>query len=189
MYVPDAQSPFAADSIVLRSSLPPKSLAAAAAGAIHELDRQQPVVGVERMEEVIGESYADSRSNMLLLVAFAALALVLAAAGIYGMLSYNVRRRLREIGIRLALGATVSDVLRLVVLEGMRLSAIGIAIGIAGALAFARVVSTMIFGIHPTDAATYASVGALLATTSLLACFVPAWRATRVQPLKVLRDE
>jgi predicted permease len=189
MYVPDAQSPFAADSIVLRSPLPPKSLAVAAADAIHQLDRQQPVAGVNSLEEVIAESYADSRSNMLLLVAFAALALVLAAAGIYGVLSYSVRRRLREIGIRLALGATVSDVVRLVVLEGMRPTAIGVAIGIAGALAFARVVSTMIFGVHPTDAATYASVGALLATVSLFACIIPAWRATRVQPLKVLREE
>ena len=190
MYVPDAQSPFAADSIVLRSSeLPPKSLVAAVQGAIHQIDRQQPVVGVDTMEEVIAESYADTRSNMLLLVAFSALALVLAAAGIYGVLSYIVRRRLREIGIRLALGATVPDVLRLVVVEGMRPTAIGVVIGIAGALAFARVISTMIFGVRPTDAATYASVGVLLATVSLLACIVPAWRATRIQPLNVLRNE
>ncbi|HEY6946130.1 MAG TPA: ABC transporter permease [Candidatus Acidoferrum sp.] len=189
MYVPDAQSPFAADSIMLRTSQPPKALLAAATSTIHELDRQQPVVGVDTMEGVIAESYADNRSNMQLLVSFAALALVLAAVGIYGVLSYSVRRRLREIGIRLALGATSGDVLRLVVLEGMRPAAIGLAIGIAGALAFARVVSTMIFGVRPTDAATYASVAALLATVSLLACIFPAWRATRVQPLKVLRDE
>jgi ABC-type antimicrobial peptide transport system permease subunit len=105
------------------------------------------------------------------------------------VLSYSVRRRLREIGIRLALGANVRDVLRLVIFEGMRPTLIGIAIGIAGALALTRVLATMIFGVGPTDIRTYLAVAILLAFVSLLACVVPAYRATRVQPLNVLRDE
>jgi putative ABC transport system permease protein len=141
------------------------------------------------MDEVIAESYSDRYSNMLLLVAFAALALVLAAAGIYGVLSYSVRRRLREIGIRLALGAKVGDVLRLVILEGMRPTVIGIVLGIAGALALTRVLASMIFGVRPTDIRTYIAVAVLLTFISLLACIVPAYRAMRVQPLNVLRDE
>jgi putative ABC transport system permease protein len=157
--------------------------------AIHEIDRQQPVVRARMLDEIISDSYSDRRSNMLLLVAFAGLALVLAAAGIYGVLSYSVRRRLREIGIRLALGANVRDVLRLVIFEGMRPTLIGILIGIAGALALTRVLGTMIFGVGPTDIRTYLAVAILLAFVSLLACVVPAYRATRVQPLNVLRDE
>jgi predicted permease len=189
MYVPVAQSPFFADSLLIRSALPAANIVPSVTQVIHELDRQQPVVGIETMEQVIAESYADRRSNMLLLAAFAGLALVLAAAGIYGVLSYSVRRRMREIGIRMALGANVNDVLRLVVLEGMWPTAVGIAIGIGGALTFARVFATMVFGVRPTDPRTYISVAVLLGFVSLLACVVPAYRATRVQPLSVLRDE
>jgi predicted permease len=189
MYVPVTQSPFFADSLLIRSSQPTSEMIASITHSVHELDRQQPVVGIETMEQVIADSYADRRSNMLLLVGFAGLALVLAAAGIYGVLSYSVRRRLREIGIRLALGANVRDVLRLMIFEGMRPTVIGIAIGIAGALALTRVLATMIFGVRPTDVRTYVAVAALLALVSLLACIAPAYRATRVQPLSVLRDE
>jgi predicted permease len=188
MYVPDAQSPFAADSILLRSSLRPQTVAAAAISALHEIDRQQPVISMETMDEVIAESYSDNRSNMLLLVAFAALALVLAAVGIYGLLAYSVRRRIREIGIRVALGATRNDVLRLITRAGMIPTLIGIASGIAGSLGLARVLSTMIFGVRPIDIPTYTFVAALLAAVSLLACIVPAWRATRIDPLKALRE-
>lgn len=126
---------------------------------------------------------------MLLLVAFAGLALVLAAAGIYGVLTHSVGRRLREIGIRLALGAKVRNVLQMVIGEGMLVTAIGIMIGAASALAFGRVLSTMIFEVRATDPGTYVVVAALLTVVSLLACIVPAYRATCVQPLKVLRDE
>jgi putative ABC transport system permease protein len=173
---------------LLRSSLRPQTVAAAAISALHEIDRQQPVISMETMDEVIAESYSDNRSNMLLLVAFAALALVLAAVGIYGLLAYSVRRRIREIGIRVALGATRSDVLRLITRAGMIPTLIGIAIGIAGSLGLARVLSTMIFGVRPIDIPTYTFVAALLAAVSLLACIVPAWRATRIDPLKALRE-
>ena len=187
MYVPAAQSPFFTDSLLVRSAAPAAEIAIT--DVVHEIDRQQPVVGVESLEQIIAESYADRRSNMLLLVAFAVLALVLAAAGIYGVLTYSVRRRLREIGIRLALGATVPDVLRMVIVEGMWPTAAGIVLGVAGALALGRVLSTIIFGVRPIDPGTYLVVTFLLALVSLIACMVPAYRATRVQPLNVLRDE
>jgi ABC-type antimicrobial peptide transport system permease subunit len=147
------------------------------------------VPGIESMEDVVADSFSDRHATMLLLVAFAGLALALAAAGIYGVLSYSVRRRLREIGIRLALGAKISDVLRLVVLEAMGPTVIGVLMGIGGALALGRVIRTMIFGVRPTDVPTYIAVAALLMIVSLAACLAPAIRAIRVEPLSVLREE
>jgi putative ABC transport system permease protein len=189
MYVPMAQSPFFVDSLLVRSSLPASETVSAATHVIHALDRQQPVVNVETMQEIIADSYSDRRSNMLLLALFAALALVLAAAGIYGVLSYTVRNRQREIGIRLALGASVSKVLRLVLMEALRPTVIGIAIGVAGALALGRVLATIIYGVRPTDLRTFVIVAALLLAVALVAGSRPAYRATRVQPLTVLREE
>lgn len=189
MYIPFTQGIQAPDSFLIRTALPTDELAPAATRAIHAIDRNQPVVRIQPLLEIVADSYADRRANMLLLVAFAGLALALAVAGIYGVLSYNVRRRLREIGIRVALGANVRDVLRLVVLEGMKPTLVGVALGIAGALALGRVMQTMIFGVKPTDVRTYAAVAALLSLVSLVACLIPAYRATRVQPLDVLRDE
>jgi predicted permease len=189
MYVPFTQAPHVSDSLLIKTRSTPAEMIPAITQAIHEIDRQQPVVRARMLDEIIGDSYSDRRSNMLLLVSFAGLALVLAAAGIYGVLSYSVRRRLREIGIRLALGAKVRDVLRLVIFEGMRPTMIGIIVGIIGALALTRVLATMIFGVRATDLRTYVAVAILLALVSLLACILPAYRATRVQPLNVLRDE
>lgn len=189
MYVPDAQSPNAADSFLIRSTAPSADVVAAARKAVREIDRQQPVLGIETMEEVVADSYSDRHANMTLLVAFASLALALAVAGIYGVLSYSVRRRLREIGIRLALGAKVTDVVRMVVGEGMKPTIFGVVIGMAGSLALGRLLSTMLFGVRPTDFRTYVAVAALLSLVSLVACLIPACRATRVQPLDVLRDE
>lgn len=191
MYVPAAQAPNPAEDLVIRAAAGASAsdVVREAMGAVHELDRTQPVTQPQTLEEVIATSYADRRFNMLLLVAFAALALVLAAAGIYGVLSYNVRRRLREIGIRLALGARAGDVLRMVVVEGLRPTLLGIAIGIVAALGLGKILATLVFGVRPTDLGTFAAVAALLAAVSLVACVLPAYRATRVQPLSVLRDE
>jgi putative ABC transport system permease protein len=126
---------------------------------------------------------------MLLLAVFAGLALLLAAIGIYSVLSYSVKRRVREIGIRMALGAQVRDVLRLIVVEGMRPTLIGVAIGLAGALALGRVLANLIYGIKPTDPITFGAVSVLLAGVGLFASVIPAYRATRVEPMKTLRDE
>jgi hypothetical protein len=189
MYVPDSQAPYAADSILIRSTAPLSDITAEIRRGVRDIDRQQPVLGIESMEDVVADSFSDRHATMLLLVAFAGLALALAAAGIYGVLSYSVRRRLREIGIRLALGAKISDVLRLVVLEAMGPTVIGVLMGIGGALALGRVIRTMIFGVRPTDVPTYIAVAALLMIVSLAACLAPAIRAIRVEPLSVLREE
>jgi len=144
---------------------------------------------VETMEDMVADSISQQRFTMLLLAAFAGLALLLAAVGIYSVLSYSVRRRVREIGIRMALGAQIADVLRLVVMEGMKPTLLGLAIGVAAALALGRVVSKLIYGVSAADPATFAAVSALLAAVALAASIIPAYRATRVEPVKTLREE
>jgi putative ABC transport system permease protein len=137
----------------------------------------------------MAKSVSQQRFNMLLLGAFGVLALLLAALGIYSVLSYSVRRRVPEIGIRLALGAKLADVLRMVVLEGMKPVALGVALGIAGAFALGRLLASLIFSVKATDPFTFLSTAALLALISLLACIVPAYRATRIDPVSALRYE
>ena len=189
MYVPMGQAPFAANSILVRTAAGPGDTISAITRTVHEIDRQQPVVGAMTLDALIAASYSDRRSNMLLLSMFASLAMLLAAAGIYGVLSYSVRRRLREIGIRLAFGAGLGNVLAMVLSEGMRPVALGIAIGVAGALSLGRLIGSLLYGVRPTDPPTILVVAGMLAGIAFLACIVPAWRAARVQPLDVLRDE
>lgn len=176
-------------SLVVRTATAPSSTAAAIKNAVHQVDSAQPVMQVETMEDMVADSISQQRFTMLLLAAFAGLALLLAAVGIYSVLSYSVRRRVREIGIRMALGAQIADVLRLVVMEGMKPTLLGLAIGLAGALALGRVVSKLIYGVSAADPATFAAVSALLATVALAASIIPAYRATRVEPVKTLREE
>ena len=176
-------------SLVVRTATEPASAAAAVKNAIHQIDSVQPVMQVETMDDIVADSLSQQRFNMLLLAAFAGLALLLAAVGIYSVLSYSVRRRVREIGIRMALGAKIGDVLRMVVIEGMKPTALGLAIGLAGALALGRVVSKLIYGVSPADPATFAAVSVLLVAVALAASVIPAWRATRVEPVKTLREE
>lgn len=189
LYVPSAEFPNPGMSLIVRVNGPVSGVVVPVTRAIHDLDQQQPVRVLGPMEEVIAASFAGRRFNMLLLAAFAGMALILTAAGLYGVLSYCVRRRTREIGIRMALGAQIADVLRGVLLEGMRPTLIGVLLGIAGSLLLGRILKSMIYGVKPTDLSTFAAVVAILAVVSLLACIVPAWRATQVEPLKVLRDE
>jgi ABC-type antimicrobial peptide transport system permease subunit len=141
------------------------------------------------MQSILDESISDRRMSMLLLAAFAGLALLLAAFGLYSVLAYTVRRRVREIGIRLALGASVQDVLRLVALESLRPTMAGIAIGLIGSFALSTLLTKLIYGIRPSDPATFATVALILAAVSMVASIIPAWRATRVDPLQVLREE
>jgi ABC-type antimicrobial peptide transport system permease subunit len=141
------------------------------------------------MNQLISNSLSPRRSNMFLLAAFAGLALVLTAVGIYSVLSYAVRRRVREIGIRMALGASHSDVLKMVVADGLKPILLGVGIGFAVALALGRVVSSLIYGVRPTDPLTFATVASLLIAVGILATIVPAYRATRVEPVRTLRDE
>jgi putative ABC transport system permease protein len=176
-------------SLVVRTNSNPSSLTSAVTAAVHQVDSELPLLQILTMQDVVGASLSQQRFNMLLLAVFAGLALLLAAIGIYSVLSCSVKRRVREIGIRMALGAQVRDVLRLIVIEGMRPTLIGVAIGLAGALALGRVLANLIYGIKPTDAITFGAVSLLLAGVGLLASIIPAYRATRVEPMKTLRDE
>jgi len=174
---------------VVRATVPPTSLVSAVTSAIHQVDRDQPVTNVETMEDVVDASIFQQRFSVLLLGAFTGLAMLLAAVGIYSVLAYGVRRRVREIGIRMALGAQMGDVLRMVIYDGLRPTLIGLAIGLAGALALGRVVASMMFGVKATDPATFVAVSGMLAVVALAACVIPAWRAARVDPMTALREE
>jgi putative ABC transport system permease protein len=141
------------------------------------------------MQELVTKSLSSQRFSLLLLGAFALLALILAAIGIYSVLSYSVRRRVQEIGIRLALGATLLDVLRMIIFEGLRPTLLGVAIGTAGALALARVMASLVYGVTPTDPLTFLSVAVLLAMVAFVATLIPAYRAAKVDPMVALRYE
>ena len=189
IYIPAAQVPTPAMSFAVRSAVPLQTIAQSVVAAIHAVDPEQPVVDIAPMDEVIGESIAQQRFAMRLLTAFAALALLLAAIGIYGVLSYTVRQRVQEIGIRMALGAASRDVVRMVLLEGLRPTLAGLVLGIVGAAAIGRVLTSLIFGVTAHDAATFAVVASIVLAVGLVACLVPAYRATRVDPLQALRAE
>ena len=176
-------------SFAVRTSGDPASVVSAVTAAVHQVDAATPVVHVITMEGIISASLSSQRFNVLLLGAFAGLALVLAAVGIYSVVSYTVRRRVREIGIRMALGASHSDVLRLVVTDGMKPILLGVGIGLAASLALGRVLGSLIYGVRPTDPLTFAGVALLLVTVGLLATVIPAHRATRVEPVRTLREE
>jgi len=175
--------------LVVHTSAPPSSLVSAVTNAVHQVDPDEPVLKVETMEDVVDASLFQQRFSMLLLAAFAGLALLLAAVGIYSVLAFAVRRRVREIGIRMALGAQIGDVLRMVLYDGMRPALAGVAIGLAGALALGRAVSSLIYGVSATDPTTFVAGAGLLAAVALFASVIPAIRATRVEPMKALRDE
>jgi len=175
--------------MVVRTNTAPDTLASAVSNAVHETDPDQALLNLMTMDQFMAESLTPQRFNMLMLATFAGVALAMAAMGIYSVLSYVVRRRVREIGIRMALGAQIRDVLRMVVFEGMRPVVAGIVIGVIAALLLGRVVSKMIYGVKPSDPVTFMAVSALLATVALIATAVPAYRATKVDPMKTLRDE
>jgi len=189
--LPDQILPLAASSMTMmvRTSVDPLSLAGAVRRRVSELDSDQPVFDVQTMDKIIRDSVAGRRFSMLLLGVFAGLALVLASVGIYGVISYTATQRTHEIGIRMALGAERSDVLRMVVGHGLRLSLVGIGAGLAVALALTRLMSSMLFGVRPTDFVTFAAVALLLAGVAAFASYVPARRATRVDPIIALRYE
>ncbi|HXD72238.1 MAG TPA: ABC transporter permease [Vicinamibacterales bacterium] len=192
VYVPQSVAPQQGGGVrrvVIRTTVPPTSVTNAVTAVVRDIDPEQPVLFVRTMDEVIGQSLAQQRFAMWLLTLFAGLALLLAAAGIYSVLSYTVRTRVREIGIRLALGATSHNVLRQIVVEGMVPALAGLAIGLIAAGALSRLLTTLVFGITPHDAVTFAAGAAVIVLVALLASVIPGHRATRIDPLQALRTE
>src|SRR5688572_15648323 len=181
------REPYGRATFVIRTSVPPATLAQPAVAAIRAIDPEQPVGHIQTMVQVLDAKLAPQRFSALLLGVFAAVALLLAAVGIYSVLSYIVRGRSREIGIRTALGARAGDVLRLIVIEGMTPALIGIAVGAAAALAASAGLERLVFGVSASDPLTLAAVAGTLALVALLASVVPAWRASRLDPLSTLR--
>jgi putative ABC transport system permease protein len=181
--------PRARATFVMRTSVPPATLAQPAVAAIRAIDPEQPLGDIRTMVQVLDGTLTSQRLSALLLGVFAGVALLLAAVGIYSVLSYIVRGRSREIGIRTALGARTADVLRLVIVEGMSPVLVGVAAGTIAALASGRVMRTLVFGVSASDPATLAAVGATLALVALMASLVPAYHASRLDPVKTLRAE
>jgi putative ABC transport system permease protein len=189
IYVPHAQGAHPALTFFVRAAGDPRSLSDAARSAIQAVDKDLPVAFTTTLDQAVANSMADRRGLMFLLAVFAAVAMVLAAIGIYGVMSHTVSQRTHEIGIRMALGAQPADVLKLVLRQGLRLTLIGLSIGLIGALSLTRVISAMLFEISTTDPMTFAGVPLILAAVTLLACYIPARRATRVEPIIALRYE
>lgn len=175
--------------LIVHTNGDPGALAQAMLNSIREIDKGVPTPQTRTIESVLAASLAERRSNMLLLGIFSVVALLLTAVGICGVISYSVVQRTREIGIRMALGAQSRNVLQLVIGQGMRLVLIGLCIGLFGAIALARVISTLLFGVGTKDPLTFVAVAALLSTVAFVACYIPARRATRVDPLSALRCE
>ena len=188
-YWPHAEQAFSFMTLVIRTRGDAVNVASAARNALRELDSQQPIKDVNTMENLLAKSIARSRFNTVLLAIFALVALALATVGIYGVMSYAVTQRTHEIGIRMALGARRADVLKLVLRNGMMLALIGVVTGAAGAFALTRLMSTLLFGVTPTDAITFTAVSASLFVVAFFACYIPARRATKVDPLVALRYE
>jgi len=174
---------------VARTAIDPAALASAMQASIWSVDKDQPITNLQPMEQTLWQSVAEPRIYSLLLGIFAAVALVIASAGIYGLSAYAVVRRTREIGIRLAVGATARQILGLVLRQGMLLTLAGVGIGIAGALALTRVMSGLLHGISATDAATFAAMLALFAVVAFIATYIPARRASRIDPTVAFRYE
>ena len=188
-YLPYWHSPEAGINVVLKTAGDPRALAEPLRRAVKGLDPAIAVAGIATMDEIVAESIGSSRFYATLVAVFAGLALILAAVGIYGVMSYAVTQRTREIGVRLALGAAERQIFRLVVGESLKLAAVGLALGLAGSLALGRAIGGMLFGVGGTDAVTFAATAALLTAVAFLAAYVPARRAMRIDPMAALRVE
>ncbi len=188
-YISTLQAGFLMPSLAIRTQVEPSSLAGPVRRAIWSVDSDQPIVDVATMEEILDREVAQRRLQTTLLIAFAALALLLASVGLYGVLAYLVGRQVPEIGLRMAIGAAPSDILKRVLGHGLKLTAIGLAVGVVGALAVSRLLATLLYGVKPTDPATYVAVAAVLFLTAVVASYLPARRAMRIDPILALREE
>jgi len=176
-------------SFVVRTASDPESLVQPVSMAIYSIDKEQALTNIQTMEQVLTESLSGRRFNMTLLLTFAGVALVLAAAGVYGVMNYTVTLRKRELGIRMALGAKTTDVLRLVLGHGLTLTLIGVAAGLISAYALTRLMASLLYGVPATDYITFVSVSAVLIAVGVAASYMPARRATKVNPTIALRTE
>lgn len=189
MYVSNEQSPVFFQALVVRTAMAPSGLKLALGRAVHEINKDQTLTDVKTLDQIKAESMASNRLRSLLLTVFAAIAVLLAAIGIYGVISYSVEQRTHEIGIRAALGASKSDLLRLILRGGMLMAGIGLALGLGGAFGLTRLLANLLFGVGERDPVTLGAVAALLTGVALLACYIPARRATKVDPMVALRYE
>ena len=189
MYMPFKQAPMPFMSFVVRTASNPESLIQPVSRAIYSIDKEQALTNVETMEQVLRKSMSSRRFNMTLLLTFAGVALMLAAVGVYGVMNYTVTLRRRELGIRMALGAQKTDVLRLVVGQGLTLTLIGVAAGLLAAYGLTRLMASLLYGVTATDYLTFGSVSVVLIAVGLAASYVPARRATKVNPTIALRAE
>jgi putative ABC transport system permease protein len=176
-------------TLVIRSAQNPTNLIADVRGIIRSVDPDQPLGAIRTMENIVSESVAPRRLTMFISGLFAALALLLAMVGLYGVVSYSVAQRSHEFGIRMALGAAKGDILSLIGAQGFRLAMAGVIVGMAGALTLTRVLTNLLFGITPTDPLTFGAVVLMLVGVTLLACYIPARRAAKVDPMVALRYE
>jgi putative ABC transport system permease protein len=176
-------------SLAVRTNTPPQALAIAVTDAVHQINKDIAVDNVISLEDYVGETLTQQSFNMQLLAIFGLLALLLCAIGIYSVLAYSVKRGMKEIGLRIAFGATLRDIARLVIVQGIKPTLAGIGIGLLAAFALGRIVTSMIYGVSSRDLATFFAVTVLLILVSIGASLIPALRATRVDPLTVLREE
>jgi len=176
-------------SLVVRSSVEPSSLSAAVRQVVNEVDKSVPVSSVKTMDHIVSESITQPRFNLFLLGLFSAVAMVLSAAGIYGVTAYTVTQRTRELGIRIALGAQVSDVMKMILGQGMAVIGIGLVVGLVAAYWLMHLLRSLLFGVRESDPLTFAAITVVLVLVALIACYIPARRATRVDPLVALRAE
>jgi putative ABC transport system permease protein len=191
-YIPHAQLNFGSMAVCLRTSVDPHSLASAVRGIVSSMDADLPLYDIKTMDEYLATSVATPRFHAMLLEAFAGLALLLTGVGLYGVIAYAVAQRTHEIGVRITLGATRTNVTQMVLKSGLRLTAIGVTAGVVLSLVAGRYVSSvssLLFGVKPTDAVTFIVVIGIVVLVSLLACYIPAYRASKVDPMIALRYE
>jgi putative ABC transport system permease protein len=189
LYMPFAQQPEPSLSLLVRSTVDPTGISAAIRNEVLALDKDQPVYNIKTLGGLLSDSVATPRFRTSLLALFAMVALILAAVGLYGVVTYSVTQSTHDFGVRMALGACVSDVLKLVLKNGMKLALAGVAVGLAGAFALTRLMAALLFGVKPTDIITFAIVSVGLIAIALFACYVPARRATKIEPIEALRYE
>ena len=189
MYVTNEQSPVFGQSLIVRASMDPLHLQQAITAAVHQVNKDQALPEIKTLEQLKLETMASNRLNSIMLAGFATVALLLSAIGIYGVISYSVVQRTHEIGIRAALGASKGSVLALILKHGVLMAGTGLVLGLLGTLGLTRLLATLLYGVSARDPITIAAVGAILAVVAVLASYVPAWRAAKVDPMICLRYE